>query len=77
MNLAISSVDVMSFEESTNHLNRHPNITFAFDRHYRLSRSKTPCLVEKQDDEDEREREKESEEKMLMKRMMATSFNEE
>ena len=32
--------NLMTFEESTNHLNRHPSITFAFDCYYRLSRGK-------------------------------------
>lgn len=32
--------NLMTFEETTNHLNRHPSITFAFDCYYRLSRGK-------------------------------------
>lgn len=41
---------LMTFEESTNHLNRHPSITFAFDGCYRLSRGTEKALLD-----DERE----------------------
>ena len=62
-NLAISSLNVMSFEESTNHLNRHPNITFAFDRHYRLSRGKNVLRRREKQDERESTRERKSRKK--------------
>ncbi len=45
----------MTFEETTNHLNRHPSITFAFDCCYRLSRGKKKTLL---DDERENKKQK-------------------
>lgn len=71
----------MTFEQNTNHLNRHPNITFAFNYCNRLSRSKkkeTPLSDEREirgkkretkRRETEKEREKEKRREMLMKKM--------
>lgn len=54
----------MTFEENTNHLNRHPSITFAFDCYYRLSRGKKKTLLD-----DEREMRRRRKRIRVMKKM--------
>ncbi len=48
----------MTFEETTNHLNRHPSITFAFDCCYRLSRGKKKTLLDDERENEEKQKKK-------------------